>query len=61
MAKELGNKAAEGEAYGNLGVAHDRLGEFITAIRYHECCLRMAKELGVRSAEGLEYGYLGNN
>jgi hypothetical protein len=34
--KELGDKAAQGRACGNLGNTHYLLGNFKLAIRYHE-------------------------
>ena len=47
-------------AYGNLGNAHQSLGDFKTAIDYHERHLKIAKELGDKSGEGRAYGNLGN-
>jgi hypothetical protein len=40
--KELGDKAAQGRACGNLGNTHYLLGNFKLAIRYHEevCAFR---------------------
>ena len=35
IAKEVGDKASEGIAYGSLGCAYHRLGDFKTAIGYH--------------------------
>ncbi len=32
IAKEVGDRAGEGKAYSNLGIAHDSLGDFSKAI-----------------------------
>ncbi len=45
MAKEVGDSASEGIAYGNLGSAYHRMGDFKTAIEYHERRLKIAKEV----------------
>ena len=49
----------EGKACGSLGIAHHSLGDFKTAIDYHEHHLKIAKELGDRSGEGKAYFSLG--
>ena len=46
IAKEVGDRSGEGNAYGNLGNAYDSLGDFKKAIDYHEHCLKIAKEVG---------------
>ena len=51
----------EGKAYCNLGCAHDRLGDFETAIGYHERSLKIAKELNDRLGEGLACSNLGSD
>ena len=56
----MGHRLGEGNAYGHLGNAHLRLGDFKTAIDYYERCLKIAKELGDRLGEGNAYGNLGN-
>ena len=56
----MGDKSGEGRAYGSLGNAHHSLGDFKTAIDYHERHLKIAKELGDKSGEGGAYGNLGN-
>ena len=56
----MGDRSGEGHAYENLGTAHHHLGDFKTAIDYHESHLKIAKELGARSSEGSAYGNLGN-
>ena len=60
IAKELGDEAGEGHAYGNLGIAYWRLGDFKQAVEYHNQHLSIAKELGDRAGEGRAYGNLGN-
>ena len=60
VAKELGDRAGEGPAYGNLGNAYQRLGDFKQAVKYHNQHLCIAKELGDRAGEGRAYGNLGN-
>ncbi len=35
IAKEVGDRAGEGGAYGNLGNVHQSLGEFSQEIKYH--------------------------
>jgi tetratricopeptide (TPR) repeat protein len=56
----VGNRAGEGRAYGGLGNAHDSLGDFAQAIKYHTQCLAIAKEVGNRAGEGKANGNLGN-
>ena len=60
IAKELGDRAGEGSAYGNLGNAYQSLGDFKQAVKYHNQDLSIAKELGDRAGEGRAYGNLGN-
>ncbi|CAH3165995.1 unnamed protein product, partial [Pocillopora meandrina] len=60
IAKEVGDKHGEGNAYGNLGNAYDRLGDFKKAIEYHNLDLKIAKEVGDKHGEGNVYGNLGN-
>ena len=50
----------EERADGKLVIAHGRMGNFRSAIMYHEKHLKVAKEVGDRSAEGKAYGNLGN-
>lgn len=35
LVKELGDRAAQGRAYGNLGNTHYLLGNFVEAIKFH--------------------------
>ena len=60
FAKEIGDRAGEGGAYGNLGNAYRSLGNYQKAIEYHEKDLKFAKELDDRAGEGRAYGNLGN-
>nr|XP_058969439.1 tetratricopeptide repeat protein 28-like [Pocillopora verrucosa] len=55
-----GDKAGEGASYCNLGNAYQGLGEFKTAIKYHQRDLEIAKEVGDKAGEGASYGNLGN-
>ncbi|CAH3165208.1 unnamed protein product, partial [Pocillopora meandrina] len=59
-AKEVGDKHGEGNAYGSLGNAYHRLGDFKKAIEYHNLNLKIAKEVGNKHGEGNAYGNLGN-
>ena len=45
IAKEIGDRAGEGRAYGNLGNAYQSLGDYQKAIEYHEKHLKIAKEM----------------
>ena len=53
ISKEVGDRAGEGRAYGNLGSAYYSLGDFQKAIEYHERRLKISKEVGDRAGEGL--------
>uniref|UniRef100_A0A8D3DK67 G-protein-signaling modulator 2 n=2 Tax=Scophthalmus maximus TaxID=52904 RepID=A0A8D3DK67_SCOMX len=57
---ELGDRAAQGRTYGNLGNTHYLLGNFRKAVASHEQRLLIAKEFGDRSAERRAYCNLGN-
>ena len=46
--------------YSNLGNAYQGLGQFKTAIQYHQRHLEIAKEVGDKAGEGGSYGNLGN-
>ena len=59
IAKEIGDRAGEGAAYGSLGIAYNLLGDYQKAIEYHEKDLKIAKEIGDRAGEGGAYGNLG--
>ncbi|XP_019128448.1 G-protein-signaling modulator 2 isoform X1 [Larimichthys crocea] len=60
VVKELGDKAAQGRTYGNLGNTYYLLGEFETAVAAHEKRLLIAKEFGDKSAERRAHCNLGN-
>uniref|UniRef100_A0AAY4APY0 G-protein-signaling modulator 2 n=1 Tax=Denticeps clupeoides TaxID=299321 RepID=A0AAY4APY0_9TELE len=60
IVKELGDRAAQGRTYGNLGNTHYLLGNFREAVSSHEQRLLIAKEFGDRAAERRAYCNLGN-
>ncbi|XP_053551649.1 G-protein-signaling modulator 1 [Bombina bombina] len=60
LVKELGDRAAQGRAYGNLGNTHYLLGNFHEAIAFHKERLAIAKEYGDKAAERRAYSNLGN-
>uniref|UniRef100_A0A3B5LK12 G protein signaling modulator 2 n=1 Tax=Xiphophorus couchianus TaxID=32473 RepID=A0A3B5LK12_9TELE len=60
IVKELGDRAAQGRTYGNLGNTQYLLGNFGKAVASHEQRLLIAKEFGDRSAERRAYCNLGN-
>ncbi|XP_078524421.1 G-protein-signaling modulator 2 isoform X2 [Lissotriton helveticus] len=60
MVTDLGDRAAQGRAYGNLGNTHYLLGNFRKAVISHEQRLLIAKEFGDRAAERRAYSNLGN-
>ena len=51
IAKEIGDRAGEGRAYGNLGNAYWSLGVYRKAIEYHGTHLKIAVEIGDRAGE----------
>jgi len=60
IAKEIGNKHAEGNNLGYLGNAYRNLGELRKAIEYYEQALKIAKETVSRYEEETWLGNLGN-
>ena len=60
IAKEIGDQAGKGRAYGNLSIAYTSLGDYHKAIEYPKKRLKIAKEIGDRAEEGGAYGNLGN-
>ncbi|CAJ1061094.1 G-protein-signaling modulator 2-like isoform X2 [Xyrichtys novacula] len=60
MVKELGDRAAQGRTYGNLGNTYYLLGDFESAVAAHEKRLLIAKEFGDKSAERRAHCNLGN-
>ena len=59
IAIEIGGRAGEGGAYGNLGNAFYSLGDFRKAIEYHEKDLKIAIEIGDRAKRGACYHNIG--
>ena len=59
IAKEVGDRAGEGKAYGNLGNAYQSQGDYAKAIEYHGKRLVIATEVGDRAGEGRAYANLG--
>ena len=59
IAKEVGDRAGEGCAYGHLGLVYQNLKEFQRAIEYHNQHLMIAKEVGNRACERIAYRNLG--
>jgi hypothetical protein len=45
MAKEVGDRAGEGQVYGNLGTGHMNLNEYVKAVAYFEARHVMATSL----------------
>ncbi|XP_054853264.1 G-protein-signaling modulator 1 isoform X2 [Eublepharis macularius] len=60
LVKELGDRAAQGRAYGNLGNTQYLLGNFGKSIVFHKQRLAIAKEFGDKAAERRAYSNLGN-
>jgi tetratricopeptide (TPR) repeat protein len=56
----VGDRAGEGNAYGNLGNVFESQGGFRQAIEYHGQHLVIAKKVGDRAGEGNAYANLGN-
>ena len=59
IAKDVGDRAGEGRAYGNLGNAYNNLTDYQRVIEYHEKDLKIAKHVGNRAGEGGAYCNLG--
>ena len=59
IAKENGDRAGEGRAYGGLGIIYNSLGDYQKAIKYHEKYLKIAKEIDDQAGEGAAYSKLG--
>ncbi|KAM6169510.1 G-protein-signaling modulator 1 isoform 2-T2 [Rhynchocyon petersi] len=60
LVKELGDRAAQGRAYGNLGNTQYLLANFTEAAAFHKERLAIAKEFGDKAAERRAYSNLGN-
>jgi tetratricopeptide (TPR) repeat protein len=59
IAREIGDRQAEGIALGILGIAYDSLGNYSEAIEYYQQYLAIAREIGDRRGEGITLGNLG--
>ena len=55
----MGDRASEGYAYGDLGLAYISLEQFQQAFECHKQQLKIAKEVGDMVLEGFSYEYLG--
>ncbi|CAL8306330.1 unnamed protein product [Lota lota] len=60
LVQEMGDRAAQGRTYGNLGNTYYLLGDFEKAVAAHEKRLLIAKEFGDKSAERRGHCNLGN-
>ena len=60
IAIEIGDRAGEGRAYGNLGNAFKSLGDFQKGTEYNKKDLKIAIEIGDRAREGRAYHNIGN-
>jgi len=58
-ARRLQDRAGEGVALGNLGIAYAELGETRSGIQFYEQRLIIAREIGDRRGEGATLGNLG--
>ncbi len=58
-ARRIGDRGAEGNHLGNLGLAYTALGEARKAIEHHERALVIRREIGNRRGEGNDLGNLG--
>ena len=59
-ARIIGDRHGEGNALGNLGIAHRQLGDARKAIEFYGQRLIIAREIGDRRGEGNALGNLGN-
>ena len=57
--RALKNRQGEGMALGNLGVAHNSLGNYAKAIEYSQQSLAIAREIKNRQGEGMTLSNLG--
>jgi len=60
IAIEIGDRAGEGRAYGNIGNVLHSLRYYQKAIEYHEKSLKIAKRNGERDEEGNAYHGIGH-
>ena len=59
ITREIGDRAGEGAALGNLGIVYSNLGQYERAIGLYEQQLVIAREIGDRDGEGAALGSLG--
>ena len=59
-AKEMGNRAEEGRAHGDLATVYRRTGDNRAAIYHYELYLSISQEVGDRDGEVRAYSNLGN-
>ena len=59
-AKEMGNRAEEGRAHGDLGTVYRRIGDKRAAIYHYELYLNISQEMGDRDGVARAYSNLGN-
>ena len=57
--RELKDKVAEADAACGLGAVYQQMGEYSTALRYHQADLDTAEELGLAVLQGRACGNLG--
>ena len=60
IAREIGDRAGEGGAYGSLGNAYGSLGDYRKAIEYYKKDLKIALEIDDRAGKGTVYHNIGN-
>lgn len=60
IAKERGDRAGEGYAYGSLGNAFEQVGDLKKALNYYNLCLQIAKEVRDTPLKGKACGCLGS-
>lgn len=60
IATEIGDRAGEGRALGNLGLVYHAMGNTEQAIQYYEQQLTITREIRDRQGEGNALGNLGN-
>ena len=52
ISRELGDRAGEGRAFGNLGMVYTGLGQYDEAIEFHTKAIHISRELGDKREEG---------
>ena len=60
IAKEVGNRAGEGQAYGSIAGDYGSMGNFKEAINYNKEELKIAEEMGDRAQVGRACSGLGS-